>query len=71
MSWPDDLTKISTNLPQEEFTVLKFAIDHELVEWCHGSSLVMSLGTCPLIFNGREYILKEIYEEVTSLNRKE
>lgn len=70
MAWPNDLTQVSTNLTKEEFTVVKFAIDHELVEWGEGD-LLGSYCCGPFAFNGITYELAENFELVTSMNRKE
>jgi hypothetical protein len=70
MAWPDDLSEISTNMPEEEFTLVRFALDHELVEWGE-SSLFISLGMADFIFNGHAYSLEESFEVITTINRKE
>jgi hypothetical protein len=70
MAWPDSLNSISTNMDQSELTIIKFALDHELVEWGE-SSLFISLGMADFIFNGHAYSLEESFEVITTINRKE
>jgi hypothetical protein len=71
MAWPDNMSEIQTDLPQEEFTLVKFAIDHELVEWGDQSdSLFGPLGKYKFEFNGHEYVITELFELVTNVNKK-
>jgi hypothetical protein len=72
MAWPDDLSQVSTNMPEEEFTLIKFAIDHDLVEWVEDGDLYLfgPLGTYPFIFSGQRYMMHEMYELVGLLNRE-
>ena len=70
MAWPTDLSQISTNLSGEEFTIVKFAIDCQLIEWGK-STIVAELCNAPFKFNGNEYELCELFEQVTKINRKE
>ena len=70
--WPDNLSEVSTDLPPEEFSLVKFAIDTELVEWDNNEGgLFGACGFYPFNFNGHKYELQESYELVTSLKRKE
>jgi len=71
MAWPKNLSEISTNMPEEEFTLVRFAIDHQLVEWGDDGNLFGPLGTCPFKFNGHDYVMSEMFEVVTTINRKE
>ncbi len=70
--WPDNLSDVSTDLTPEEFAVVKFAIDTDLVKWDEKQGgLFGACGFYPFDFNGRNYELQESYELVTSLKRKE
>jgi hypothetical protein len=72
MAWPDDLSQVSTDLPADEFTLVRFAIDHELVSWdVEGGSLYSSYGSYPFNFLGQVYVMDESFELITSINRKE
>lgn len=70
MAWPDNLTEVSTNLPPEEFTMIKFAIEHQLVDWGKISEFA---GYCKAEFTllDKQYEYSECFELATSLNRKE
>jgi hypothetical protein len=70
MAWPKNLSAISTNMDESEFTLVRFAIDHELVEWGEGD-LLIGYRTSEFMFNNKTYILAESYEVVQSINRKE
>jgi hypothetical protein len=71
MAWPDNMSEVNTDLSQEELTLVKFAIDHELVEWDDRSySLICELGKYGFKFNGHEYVLTELFELVTNVNKK-
>lgn len=69
MAWPDDLSKVSTNLSPEEFTIVKFALDHGLVDWDESGGEFAGYGSYPFIFNGRVYEMDESFELVTSLTK--
>jgi hypothetical protein len=71
MAWPENLESITTNLEPEEFTVVKFAIDHDLVEWEDNYELIIALGSYSFEFLGKKYLMEEIYEIVSTLKRKE
>lgn len=58
------------NFSDEEFTLVKFAVDHELVEWGKYSEFA-GYATADFKFLGREYEIQESFELVTSINRKE
>ena len=66
MAWPENLSDIATDLPLEEFTIVMFAIDHDLVEW---GKVDLFGGYChaPFKFNGNNYALNENFEVVTSI----
>ena len=71
MAWPDNISEVQTDLPQEEFTLVKFALDHELVEWNDDdNSLFGPLGKAAFKFNGHEYVMTELFELVTNVNKK-
>jgi len=72
MAWPDDMSKVETDLPSEELTLVKFAIDHELVDWNDDddNSLFGPLGKYKFEFNGHEYVMTELFELVTNVNKK-
>lgn len=70
MAWPDNLSDVSTNLTPEEFTLVKFAIEHELVEWDKSGGEFAGYGSYPFKFNGHNYQMDESFELVTSLTKE-
>ena len=58
------------NISEEEFTLIKYAVDHDLVEWTDHSEFA-GYRSATFKFLDKEYEIQEEFELVTSLKRKE
>ncbi len=69
MAFPEDLSRISSNLSGAELEEVIKAVNEERVEWVPGSTSI-ALGSCGGLFDykGGRYEMSESFEMVTSLN---
>ena len=70
MAWPDKFDKLTTQIPHEELSVLRYSMEHELGEWSDIKEFAGYL-TATYEFCGREYEVFEEMELMTSIHRKE
>lgn len=70
MAWPDTLEKLTTDIPHEELTVLRFAMEHDLGEWKDVSEFAGYL-QATYNFNNMEYEVYEEMELLTSIHKKD
>lgn len=70
MAWPEDYSKLTTEIPEGELAVIRFGMRHELGEWKDVSEFA-GYCTATYMFNDQEYEIQEEFELITSINRKE
>jgi len=70
MAWPNNLHEVNRDIPFEELVLLKYAIDHDLVEWGVYSEFA-GYGQNTFTFLDKEYTINEAFELVESIYRKE